>query len=219
MSQICDFGSIRFFNMSLLVEHLLVRMYPEWVTNNMEHLLVHEPSDRRWASWRFSWLCCKSCLVKSWKVVFLKQRHHHQHHDQRFIKLINVSSNYIINGSSNSSIVINHWCLKNLVFQKIITVLAPPKISLPFPTRRALSHTGLKRLAIGLETALLMDSPKARCAARWSGEWMKSWNFWREWLYIRMRWRCIYSLNCSQNCSSNCSQRGVEFFFGKSAVK
>ena len=30
--------------------------------------------------------------------------------------------------------------------------------------RRALSHTGLKRLAIGLETALLMDSPKAEAA-------------------------------------------------------
>lgn len=47
MRQICDFGSIRFFNMSLLVEHLLVQRSPEWVTNNMEHLLVREPSDRR----------------------------------------------------------------------------------------------------------------------------------------------------------------------------
>lgn len=47
-----------------------------------------------------------------------------------------------------------------------------------------------------------MDSPKAE--ARWPGEWMKSWIFEGEWLYIRMR--CIYS----SNCSSNCSQKGVE---------
>ena len=36
-----------------------------------------------------------------------------------------------------------------------------PSVTILSSLRRALSHTGLKRLAIGLETALLMDSPKA----------------------------------------------------------
>lgn len=37
------------------------------------------------------------------------------------------------------------------------------KIFVALLQERALSHTGLKRLAIGLETALLMDSPKGLC--------------------------------------------------------
>lgn len=96
-------------------------------------------------------------------TLFLKQRHQHQYHHQRFIKLYQ----HFINQINRHQPLI----FKRSRFPKIITVFGQKNIS-PFPTRRALSHTGLKRLAIGLETALLMDSPKAE--ARWPGEWMKS---------------------------------------------
>ena len=45
-----------------------------------------------------------------------------------------------------------------------------PRITSNPSQERALSHTGLKRLAIGLETALVMDNPKAGPWS-WAGPW------------------------------------------------